>query len=151
MTLIDTISVLLILIIAGFLYFLPSLLAFKERHPNRWLILAINGCLGGTGIVWVCCMIWALHKLHDPDEPGAELSSGGESGLNLFANDVKTFRLADDAPLPGSNDDSHSPRSQIAFGNALAPEALLAPGPATCPVSCVPRTTSPGQESAWFE
>lgn len=52
---------LLIALIALPLYFLPSMIAFKRRHPNRWVILLLNAFLGGTGIIWFGCIIWALH------------------------------------------------------------------------------------------
>ena len=42
-------------------YALPTLIAFRRRHPNRWAILAINLVLGQTGIGWVVSLVWALH------------------------------------------------------------------------------------------
>jgi hypothetical protein len=64
-------------------YFIPTYIAFKRRHPNRWAILAINVALGGTGIAWLGALVWACNAVHlSPDG-----SDGGESGLNIFAND----------------------------------------------------------------
>ena len=68
------------------LYALPSWIAFRRRHPNRWLILAVNLALGGTGFAWVGCLVWALHAAHRPN--ASDQSRGGQSGLNLFVNDV---------------------------------------------------------------
>lgn len=70
-------------------YFIPSMVAFWRRHPNRWPILGINLLFGGTGLGWIGALIWALHAVHK-SETG---SDGGESGLNLFVNDVKTIRM----------------------------------------------------------
>jgi hypothetical protein len=77
------------IIIAIVVYFIPSMVAFWRRHPNRWPILGINILFGGTGLGWIGALIWALHAAH-LSETG---SDGGESGLNLFVNDVKTIRM----------------------------------------------------------
>ena len=71
-------------------YFIPSYIAFYRQHPNRWLILVINTGLGLTGVIWLGCIIWALQIIHLSGEDG---SDGGESGLNLFANDEQRVRL----------------------------------------------------------
>jgi Superinfection immunity protein len=71
-------------------YFVPTMVAFKRVHPNRWAIFVINFCFGSTGIGWLGALIWALHKVHDP---GDGRSAGGESGLNLFVNDTKIVEL----------------------------------------------------------
>ncbi|MBM0204558.1 superinfection immunity protein [Micromonospora sp. STR1s_5] len=73
------------------LYVLPSIIAFRRQHPNRWLILGLNVFLGETGILWVVALVWALRAAHRPIDPVA--SQGGESGLNLFVNDIKPVRL----------------------------------------------------------
>lgn len=73
------------------LFVLPSFIAFRREHPNRWLILAINIFLGGTGIGWGVALIWALNVVHLSKQPSG--SHGGESGLNLFANDVARVRV----------------------------------------------------------
>ena len=80
------------LVVVALLYCLPTFIAFGKHHPNRWVILALNIFLGSTGIVWVVCLIWAFHKVHDPKKI-SHASSGGESGLNIFANDVKSVRI----------------------------------------------------------
>ena len=73
------------------LFVLPSFIAFRKEHPNRWLILAINIFLGGTGIGWGVALIWALNVVHLSKQPSG--SHGGESGLNLFANDIARVRV----------------------------------------------------------
>lgn len=42
------------------LYLLPAIIAFRKRHPNRWVIFLLNLLLGGTVIIWVVVLIWAL-------------------------------------------------------------------------------------------
>jgi hypothetical protein len=74
-------------------YVLPTFIAFRRQHPNRWPILLINVVFGATVLGWVAALIWALHAVHRPDVSDA--SSGGESGLNIFVNDPKAIRIND--------------------------------------------------------
>ncbi|MER9836135.1 superinfection immunity protein [Mesorhizobium sp. M0145] len=79
------------LLLAAAVYELPAIIAFFRRHPNRWLILVLCTALAGTGIVWLGCLIWAFKTIHITDDPTG--TNGGESGLNLLANDVQRVRL----------------------------------------------------------
>lgn len=79
------------LLIGAIVYELPAIIAFARSHPNRWLILVLCTALAGTGIVWLGCLIWAFKALHISNDPDG--SNGGESGLNLLANDVQRVRL----------------------------------------------------------
>lgn len=65
-----------------FIYLLPSYFAFKRKHPNRVLILVLNLLFGVTLLGWVLLLIWALRAAHI-----SPTGNGGESGLNVFAND----------------------------------------------------------------
>ncbi|KQP00333.1 superinfection immunity protein [Methylobacterium sp. Leaf91] len=87
----DTASILVVVTVCVAVYSLPSIIAFHRRHPNRWVILAVNALFGGTLVGWVVALVWALHAVHRPDQPGA--SQGGESGLNLFVNDTQRVAL----------------------------------------------------------
>ncbi len=61
------------------LYVLPSILAFRRHHPNRWVILAINLLLGPPG--WVIALIWVLYAVLPPAPMQGAV--GGQSGLNI--------------------------------------------------------------------
>ena len=50
---------LLIIAIIGFLYFLPSLVAYDRKVEGRGWILLANIFFAGTGIVWIILLIWA--------------------------------------------------------------------------------------------
>ncbi|WP_454011988.1 superinfection immunity protein [Aquamicrobium terrae] len=89
---------LVVLVILGVIYFLPTIIAFRRQHPNRWVILILNVVLGGTIIVWLGCLVWAFKAVHLTDDPSG--SHGGESGLNIVANDVKRVRLEALPPPP---------------------------------------------------
>lgn len=96
---------LLALVVLGIiLYFLPSFIAFKREHPNRWPIFLINLVFGSTLLGWIGALIWALNAIHRPQYG----SYGGESGLNIFANDVKPVRIEPtdyrQSPPPVRND-----------------------------------------------
>jgi T4 superinfection immunity protein len=84
------------LLVFGFVYTLPSIVAFRRDHPNRWLIFVINLAFGGTIIGWGIALAWAMRAVHRL----GSASSGGESGLNLFVNDVRKVQLVDPPPLP---------------------------------------------------
>lgn len=84
------------LLIAGIIYILPSIIAFRRSHPNRWIILVINIAFGGTIIGWGIALVWAMRATHRV----GSASSGGESGLNLFINDVKKIQVVEPPPLP---------------------------------------------------
>ena len=83
-------------LIVGIIYIMPSIVAFRRNHPNRWIILVINVAFGGTVIGWGIAMVWAMRAAHRI----SSTSSGGESGLNLFINDVKKIQVVEPPPLP---------------------------------------------------
>ena len=83
-------------LIAGIIYVLPTIIAFRRNHPNRWIILVINVAFGGTIIGWGVAMVWAMRAAHRV----GSTSSGGESGLNLFINDVKKIQVVEPPPRP---------------------------------------------------
>ena len=41
------------------IYMLPAIIAFIRKHERRWLILALDLVLGGTGIGWIAALVWA--------------------------------------------------------------------------------------------
>lgn len=53
----------LIVFIAGYIYFLPSVIAHKRNHHNRKAILVLNLFLGFTLIGWVVSLSWAFTKV----------------------------------------------------------------------------------------
>lgn len=53
---------------AAAFYVLPSILAIRRRHPNRWLILAVNLFLGPPG--WVVALVWVLYATLRPFQVG---------------------------------------------------------------------------------
>jgi hypothetical protein len=83
-------------LIAGIIYIMPSIIAFRRNHPNRWIILVINIAFGGTIIGWGIALVWAMRAAHRV----GSASSGGESGLNLFINDIKKIQVVEPPPLP---------------------------------------------------
>jgi hypothetical protein len=87
------VGVIVFLIVAAFIYFIPSIVAFRRSHPNRWPILIINFLFGGTGLGWLGSLVWACGAVHKSPTG----SNGGESGLNVFVNDPVTV-----IPAPGS-------------------------------------------------
>lgn len=81
--------VLIFLLIVGAIYLIPTFIAFGRGHPNRWPILVINVVFGGTGLGWLGSLVWACSAVHRSSTG----NHGGESGLNLFANDPVKIRV----------------------------------------------------------
>lgn len=69
--------------------FIPTVVAFRRQHPNRWLIFVVNLAFGGTIVGWVAALVWAMHYAHISEDG----SHGGESGINLFVNDPVDVRV----------------------------------------------------------
>jgi hypothetical protein len=42
------------------LFFLPTIIAAKKRHPNAIGIFVVNLLFGWSGIAWIFALIWAL-------------------------------------------------------------------------------------------
>ncbi|WP_426421791.1 superinfection immunity protein [Bradyrhizobium genosp. A] len=95
----DLVFIGVLFLIIGAIYIAPTFVAFRRNHPNRWVILVINVAFGGTIIGWGVAMAWAMRAAH---RIGA-MSSGGESGLNLFVNDVKKIQIVDPRPRPATS------------------------------------------------
>lgn len=83
-------------LIIGFVYVVPTFIAFRRNHPNRWLILLVNVVFGGTILGWGIALAWALRAVHQT----GSTSSGGESGLKVFVNDVRRVQLVEPPPIP---------------------------------------------------
>jgi ABC-type transport system involved in cytochrome c biogenesis permease component len=49
-----------IVLLALFVHFIPTVVAFQRTHPKRIVIVLINLLLGWTAIAWVGALIWAL-------------------------------------------------------------------------------------------
>ena len=92
----DLLFVAFIFLVGGVLYIVPSVVAFRRNHPNRWIILVINAAFGGTLVGWGIALAWALRAFHRPGSTG----NGGESGLNIFVNDVRKVQLVESPPIP---------------------------------------------------
>jgi len=69
--------------------FIPTIVAFRRQHPNRWLIFVVNFAFGGTVVGWIAALVWALHYAHISEDG----SNGGESGIDLFVNDPVNVRV----------------------------------------------------------
>ena len=95
----DLVFIGVVFLIIGAIYISPTFIAFRRNHPNRWIILVVNIAFGGTVVGWGIAMVWAMWAAHRV----AGTSSGGESGLNLFVNDVKRIQIVDPPPLPGAS------------------------------------------------
>ena len=53
-------------ILALFLYFLPSVIAFRRRHRERVPIFVLNLLAGWTFVAWMGALIWSLTSNVEP-------------------------------------------------------------------------------------
>jgi peptidoglycan/LPS O-acetylase OafA/YrhL len=51
------------------IFFLPTIIAFKRSHRNRWIIFLLN-IFGATIILWIIALVWSLNKIDDPIKGG---------------------------------------------------------------------------------
>ena len=65
-----------LILVAIPLYFLPGIIAFRRKHRNRVAILVTNIFLGLTGIGWVVALIWAFTA--DIEVEGGEAETGSK-------------------------------------------------------------------------
>jgi hypothetical protein len=54
------IGALILAIIAIFLYFLPTIIAYNKQKKNAGAICALNILLGWTFFGWVASLVWSL-------------------------------------------------------------------------------------------
>lgn len=66
------IGCLILIVIALLIYLIPTIIAFKRGHRNRFVIMAINIALGGTLIAWLGALIWALNRVDSPIKGGSK-------------------------------------------------------------------------------
>jgi hypothetical protein len=63
-TIVGLLVVMILLMVAATLYFLPSVVAFHRDHEQRWIILLLNGFLAPTGVAWIILLIWSFSQSH---------------------------------------------------------------------------------------
>ena len=56
----DAIIGIIVLGVVGYIYFVPTVIAYQRDHPNASPILIVNLFLGWTLIGWVVSLAWAL-------------------------------------------------------------------------------------------
>lgn len=100
------------------IYLIPTIVAFRRGHPNRWVIALLNFFAGGTGLGWFGSLIWACGAVHK-SETG---NDGGESGLNLFVNDPRIVKLENIGPNAEAHGD---PAQQLARLKQLHDQGVI--------------------------
>ncbi len=107
----EEIGLLTIIGVAMFIGALPVFIAFLRGHPNRWLILVLTVVAGATLVGWLIALIWSMNAIHRSRGP---IANGGESGLNLFANDIPVRVIRFEAPQLASPDRKGAPVEAVA-------------------------------------
>ena len=55
-------AIIIMLIIGGIIYFIPTIVAYSREHHNFTAILLLNIFAGWTLLGWVGALIWAVAK-----------------------------------------------------------------------------------------
>jgi hypothetical protein len=63
--------ILFLLVLLAILYYLPALIAIRQKHPMKFEIFLLNFALGWTVIVWVIAFLAAM-STDSRREPGEE-------------------------------------------------------------------------------
>lgn len=58
-----------LIVIAGFAYFLPSLIAIQRKHKNVNSLFVLNLFLGWTFIGWVVALVWSFSSQSSVNKP----------------------------------------------------------------------------------
>lgn len=67
-------------IAAGWVYCLPSYIAFRRQHKNRAAVLALNLMTGWTVLGWIGAMVWAFtNNIEERSAPVRAANSAGSS------------------------------------------------------------------------
>jgi hypothetical protein len=59
---------LVLLIVLGCLYFLPTIIAYNREHHNRLAIFLLNLFLGWTVLGWVAALVWSATAVQKPGQ-----------------------------------------------------------------------------------
>ncbi|KAB5626293.1 superinfection immunity protein [Pseudomonas putida] len=71
----NPIAAFIMLIAAFVIYFLPTFVAAKRRHPNGTSIFLLDLFLGWTLLGWVAALVWSASSV----KPESKVSKGGEA------------------------------------------------------------------------
>jgi len=55
-------SGLIILLVVGLIYFLPTLVAYNKKRKNKLAILVVNTFLGWTFLGWIIALVWCVKE-----------------------------------------------------------------------------------------
>ena len=55
----SSMHLLIILLVATQIYFIPAIVAYSRKHHNATAILILNLFLGWTAIGWIIALVWA--------------------------------------------------------------------------------------------
>jgi len=72
----EAIAVIAVLLAAGALYFLPTIIADRRHHQNSAAIGFVNLFLGWTLLGWLAALVWAASAANHAPPPG-EAGGGG--------------------------------------------------------------------------
>ena len=95
------------LLIALFVYFLPTVIARSRRHRDRTAIFVLNLLAGWTFFGWVAALVWSLTSNVEHPEPATAEQDELDDGHDLPG--ASTFTRNTDAGLATRGDSAPDP------------------------------------------
>jgi hypothetical protein len=63
-----------ILLVAFFIYMIPTIIAMHRKHKHRAAIALFNFFLGWSGILWIVAFVWACMSFATEEQKAAILA-----------------------------------------------------------------------------
>ena len=96
------IAILVAILLATVVYFLPTYIAFKRNHAYRWVIFGINFVAGATVIGWLAAFIWAVYP-SEKSFADPVLGNATGTGTRNVGHTLGEVNSSMNSASPGSN------------------------------------------------
>jgi len=112
-----------VVIICVFVFFLPTIIAFRRNHYYKWIIFAINFAAGATVIGYLVALVWAVWPSQTGiadvlvNDPTTNSVAANRTIYSRYGANLQTFRTAQ------SGKDIHVTRGGLRYGPYMIEEA----------------------------
>ena len=55
--------IIVLILMSSVIYWIPTVIAFGRRNPDKWYVFLVNFIFGATIIGWVVALVWAFGKI----------------------------------------------------------------------------------------
>ena len=96
-------STFIILVVGGFIYFVPAINAASRKHNSASAITAANLFFGWTVLGWLLCLVWSFTgntKAAEPDGPSPDTHIRCPECRELVIRDARKCKHCGCALIP---------------------------------------------------